>query len=63
MNPRSLTRFLKSKFGLFVIFVAVLFTGLWIYSRHQAGVRGGKASIPNAERNASYVTTLEVLPD
>ena len=39
MNPRSLTRFLKSKFGLFVIFVAVLFTGLWIYSRHQAGVR------------------------
>ncbi len=39
MNPRSLARFLKSKFGLFVIFVAVLFTGLWIYSRHQAGVR------------------------
>ena len=29
----------------------------------EAGVRGGKASIPNAERNASYVTTLEVLPD
>lgn len=29
----------------------------------EASVRGGKATIPNAERNASYVTTLEVLPD
>ena len=29
----------------------------------EASVRGGKATVPNAERNASYVTTLEVLPD
>jgi len=39
MNPRSLGNFLKSKFGLFVVFVAVLFSGLWIYGRHQAGER------------------------
>lgn len=29
----------------------------------EAGVRGGTSTIPNAERSASYVTTLEVLPD
>ncbi len=35
MNPRSLKNFLTSKFGLFVVFVAVLFGGLWIYGRSQ----------------------------
>ena len=35
MNPRRLGDFLKSKFGLFVVFVVVLFSGLWIYGRHQ----------------------------
>lgn len=39
MNPRSLALFFKSKFGLFVIFVIVLFSGLWIYGRHQAKQR------------------------
>lgn len=39
MNPRSLLNFLKSKFGLFVIFVLVLFSGLWIYGRQQASER------------------------
>ncbi|WP_332763669.1 DUF4198 domain-containing protein [Phenylobacterium sp.] len=29
----------------------------------EATSRGGKSSIPNAERSAAYVTTLEVLPD
>lgn len=29
----------------------------------EATTKGGKASIPNAERSASYVTTLEVLQD
>lgn len=36
MNPRSLKNFLTSKFGLFVLFVGVLFGGLWIYGRSQA---------------------------
>lgn len=39
MNPRKITDFLKSKFGLFVVFVVVLFGGLWMYGRHQAGER------------------------
>ena len=39
MNPRTLGNFLKSKFGLFVIFVVVLFSGLWLYGQHQAGER------------------------
>ncbi len=39
MNPRSIGNFLKSKLGLFVVFVVVLFSGLWIYGRHQASQR------------------------
>lgn len=39
MNPRNLGNFFKSKFGLFVVFVVVLFSGLWIYAGHQAGER------------------------
>lgn len=35
MNPSSIRRFLTSRFGLFVIFVVVLFTGLAVYGRHQ----------------------------
>jgi hypothetical protein len=37
MNPRALGNFFKSKFGLFVVFVVVLFGGLWIYGQKQAG--------------------------
>lgn len=39
MNPRALGNFFKSKFGLFVVFVVVLFGGLWIYGQKQAGER------------------------
>lgn len=39
MNPRNLLNFFKSKFGLFVVFVIVLFSGLWIYGRQQMGER------------------------
>ncbi len=39
MNPRALGNFFKSKFGLFVVFVVVLFGGLWIYGKKQAGER------------------------
>lgn len=36
MNPRLAGNFLRSKFGLFVVFVIVLFAGLWIYGQRQA---------------------------
>jgi len=39
MNPRAIKNFLTSKFGLFVVFVAVLFGGVWIYGRNQAEQR------------------------
>jgi len=39
MNPRNIGNFFKSKFGLFVVFVVVLFSGLWLYGRHQASER------------------------
>jgi hypothetical protein len=36
MNPRSLKNFLTSRFGMFLVFVAVLFGGLFVYGRNQA---------------------------
>lgn len=39
MNPRAFGDFLKSKFGLFVLFIVLLFTGLWIYSGRQTEAR------------------------
>ena len=36
MSPRSVKNFLTSKFGLFLVFVAVLFGGLLLYGRNQA---------------------------
>jgi hypothetical protein len=36
MNPRAAGNFFRSKFGLFVVFVVVLFSGLWIYGHRQA---------------------------
>lgn len=36
MNPRKIWEFLTSKFGLFLVFLAVLFTGLWIYGSRQS---------------------------
>jgi hypothetical protein len=39
MNPRAVGDFLKSKFGLFVVFVIVLMSGLAIYGRREAKER------------------------
>lgn len=39
MNPRNVGNFLRSKFGLFIVFVVVLFSGLAIYGRQQASER------------------------
>jgi len=39
MNPRRIADFLKSKFGLFVVFVITLFGGVWLYGSHQAKER------------------------
>jgi hypothetical protein len=39
MNPRNVGNFLKSRFGLFIVFVIVLFSGLWVYGAHQAEER------------------------
>lgn len=36
MNPRLMKNFLTSRFGLFVVFVSVLFSGLWLYGQNQA---------------------------
>lgn len=42
MNPRRVTDFLKSKFGLFLVFVLILFGGLWIYGSRQSEKRESK---------------------
>lgn len=39
MNPRNVGNFLKSKFGLFVVFVVVLFSGLAIYGKQRSDER------------------------
>jgi hypothetical protein len=39
MNPRAVRSFLTSKFGLFVVFVFVLFTGLFVYGQRQVSDR------------------------
>ena len=36
MNPRAIKNFFVSKFGLFVVFVGVLFSGLFVYGRNHA---------------------------
>ncbi len=43
MSPRRLTDSLRSRFGLFVLFVAVLFIGLWLYGRHRSEAEAAKA--------------------
>lgn len=50
MNPRKLWDFLKSKFGLFVVFLAVLFTSLWLYGRHQAEKRSSARLTTSAKK-------------
>lgn len=39
MNPRAVRNFFTSRFGLFVVFVAVLFGGLFVYGQRDAGER------------------------
>jgi hypothetical protein len=46
MNPRSVGDFLKSKFGLFLVFIVVLFAGLWIYSGRQTTSRDAAKHAP-----------------
>ena len=51
MNPRAIGNFFKSKFGLFVVFVVVLFSGLALYGRHQAKEReAAKLAAQNAKK-------------
>jgi len=51
MNPRAIGNFFKSKFGLFVVFVVVLFSGLALYGRHQAQEReAAKLAAQNAKK-------------
>lgn len=51
MNPRNIGNFLKSKFGLFVVFVAVLFSGLAIYGKHQSNERAAaRLAAANAKK-------------
>ncbi len=51
MNPRNIGNFLKSKFGLFVVFVAVLFSGLAIYGKHQSNERtAARLAAQNAKK-------------
>lgn len=39
MNPRRIWDFLRSRFGLFVVFVAALFIGSWLIGRHAMAAR------------------------
>ena len=39
MNPRIVRNFFTSKFGLFAVFVGVLFSGLFVYGQRQASGR------------------------
>lgn len=51
MNPRAIGNFFKSKFGLFVVFVVVLFSGLALYGRQQAQEReAAKLAAQNAKK-------------
>jgi hypothetical protein len=50
MNPRSVKNFLASKFGIFVVFVAVLFSSLWLYGRSET--EGKKARLTATAKKA-----------
>ena len=50
MNPRIVKNFLTSKFGLFVVFVVVLFSGLWLYGRNQAGQKQAERLAASAKK-------------
>src|SRR5688572_22931845 len=50
MSPRNIGNFLKSKFGLFIVFVVVLFSGLAIYAKQQARDRQAAKLAPQAAK-------------
>jgi hypothetical protein len=51
MNPRKLWEFITSKFGLFLVFIAVLFTGLFIYGRRQGETKQtAKLATPSGKK-------------
>jgi len=51
MNPRKVWDFLRSKFGLFVVFVIVLFSGLWLYGRQQGQRQQAAKLSAQSEKN------------
>lgn len=66
MNPRALKSFLTSKFGFFVAFVAVLFTGLFVYGEQQArDKQSGRAArgSPKGELGQMQVPLSQGLED
>ena len=48
MNPRRFTQFLRGRFGLFLVFVAALFIGVWFFGRHQMRDRQVARMAPQA---------------
>jgi len=48
MNPRRFTQFLKSRFGLFLLFVVALLSGVWFFGRHQVRDRQAARLAPQA---------------
>ena len=50
MNPRNIGNFLRSRFGLFIVFIIVLFSGLWIYGAHQEQEREAQKLAAQSKR-------------
>lgn len=60
MNPNSIRRFLTSRFGLFVIFIVVTFTGLAVYGRYR---RGHRTALPINPRPSAPVGQMQARLD
>lgn len=50
MNPRAIRNFFTSKFGLFVVFVGLLFSGLFVYGQRQANDRDATRASRGAKK-------------
>src|SRR3984957_18955003 len=61
MNPRHFTQFLRSRFGLFLIFVAALFIGVWFFGRHQMRDRQSARMAPQAGTHVNLAHVSEPL--
>jgi hypothetical protein len=61
MNPRRLLLFLRSRFGLFLIFVAILFVGVWFFGRHQIRDRQAARMAPQAGTHVNLGQVSEPL--